>query len=401
MKSFLKIYYFAIILLLFLGINVLAKIGIFVEFDSAPVWQKILPSAYLIIPIGIYALITCKSVTSYKCECHLLFLFLFMLLSLYVKGSAGYIGIINCNVFPVALSIVTCFYLSTNSLSRCKILYKIVISFYLIECSLSVFERIFEINIFPFLGSGTASILSYSSFMDGFRSTALQNHPLQNSLCVSILMAFILCSNIKIKKKLSLFFLGYLAILCFNTRGSIVLWGVFFLVYLLFNLKKYKGNSRLTLIFVTVVGVLAMIYLILNYGLADRLIKNGLLDESSAGQRLQLFDVFNFLSWNDWLFGISSIKQQRVLDFVNVGIVESPWLVIAFSHGIIVLTMMIFLYFRLFKRLFKEYKLFDKLFICFTFLIIASTNNSLVTPGAYLPLFLLCSYLFSPKYKNI
>lgn len=401
MKSFLKIYYFAIILLLFLGINVLAKIGIFVEFDSAPVWQKILPSAYLIIPIGIYALITCKSVTSYKCECHLLFLFLFMLLSLYVKGSAGYIGIINCNVFPVALSIVTCFYLSTNSLSRCKILYKIVISFYLIECSLSVFERIFEINIFPFLGSGTASILSYSSFMDGFRSTALQNHPLQNSLCVSILMAFILCSNIKIKKKLSLFFLGYLAILCFNTRGSIVLWGVFFLVYLLFNLKKYKGNSRLTLIFVTVVGVLAMIYLILNYGLADRLIKNGLLDESSAGQRLQLFDVFNFLSWNDWLFGISSIKQQRVLDFVNVGIVENPWLVIAFSHGIIVLTMMIFLYFRLFKRLFKEYKLFDKLFICFTFLIIASTNNSLVTPGAYLPLFLLCSYLFSPKYKNI
>lgn len=401
MKSFLKIYYFAIILLLFLGINVLAKIGIFVEFDSAPVWQKILPSAYLIIPIGIYALITCKSVTSYKCECHLLFLFLFMLLSLYVKGSAGYIGIINCNVFPVALSIVTCFYLSTNSLSRCKILYKIVISFYLIECSLSVFERIFEINIFPFLGSGAASILSYSSFMDGFRSTALQNHPLQNSLCVSILMAFILCSNIKIKKKLSLFFLGYLAILCFNTRGSIVLWGVFFLVYLLFNLKKYKGNSRLTLIFVTVVGVLAMIYLILNYGLADRLIKNGLLDESSAGQRLQLFDVFNFLSWNDWLFGISSIKQQRVLDFVNVGIVENPWLVIAFSHGIIVLTMMIFLYFRLFKRLFKEYKLFDKLFICFTFLIIASTNNSLVTPGAYLPLFLLCSYLFSPKYKNI
>lgn len=401
MKSFLKIYYFAIILLLFLGINVLAKIGIFVEFDSAPVWQKILPSAYLIIPIGIYALITCKSVTSYKCECHLLFLFLFMLLSLYVKGSAGYIGIINCNVFPVALSIVTCFYLSTNSLSRCKILYKIVMSFYLIECSLSVFERIFEINIFPFLGSGTASILSYSSFMDGFRSTALQNHPLQNSLCVSILMAFILCSNIKIKKKLSLFFLGYLAILCFNTRGSIVLWGVFFLVYLLFNLKKYKGNSRLTLIFVTVVGVLAMIYLILNYGLADRLIKNGLLDESSAGQRLQLFDVFNFLSWNDWLFGISSIKQQRVLDFVNVGIVENPWLVIAFSHGIIVLTMMIFLYFRLFKRLFKEYKLFDKLFICFTFLIIASTNNSLVTPGAYLPLFLLCSYLFSPKYKNI
>ena len=36
--------------------------------------------------------------------------------------------------------------------------------FYLIECMLSVFERIFEINIFPFLGSGTASILSYSSF---------------------------------------------------------------------------------------------------------------------------------------------------------------------------------------------------------------------------------------------
>ena len=366
MKFFLKIYYLAIILLLFLGINVLAKFGIFVEFDNAPIWQKILPSAYLLIPISICALINSKTVTFYKCEYHLHFLFLFMLLSLYVKGNAGYIGVINCNVFPVTLSIVTYFFLSSRTLSRCKTLYQIVMSFYLLECALSIFERIFGMNIFPFLGSGTANILNYSSFMEGFRSTALQNHPLQNSLCVSVVMAYVLCSNMNVKKKLSLFFLGYLAILCFNTRGSIVLWGFFFIVYLLFNLKKYKGSSRLSLILVAVIGAFIMACLILNYGLADRLIKNGLLDESSAGQRLQLLDIFNYISLKDLLFGISSNQQQKLLDFVNVGIVENPWLVIAFVHGIIILLIMIYLYYKLFKRLFREYCLFDKLFIIFS-----------------------------------
>ena len=97
------------------------------------------------------------------------------------------------------------------------------------------------------------------------------------------------------------------------------------------------------------------------------------------------------------LLGLESDKLENSLDILNVGIVENPWLAILFSHGLIVLIFMIILFYQLFKRLFICYTKFNKLYLSFTFLIIASTNNSLVTPGAYLPLFIICSYIFSEK----
>lgn len=393
-----KVFILSIAILLFCGINVLGKIGIHVEFVDAPSWQKILPSVYIVCPLFFYTLHVNRGLVYNREERNLIILFFLMSISLFIKGNSGFIGILNCNFFPIFICYISSFIFRKCPYYKGKFL-NLILVFFVVECCLSILERILNVDFFPFLGTGDGIIGYASEVNEGFRSTALQNHPLQNALCVSVVMAYVLCSKMKVNKKLALFFLGYLAILCFNTRSSIVLWGVFFLIYLVFNLKKYKGNSRVSLILVAIGGAFAMVYLILNYGLADRLIKNGLLDESSAGQRLQLLDVFKYISWNDLLFGISSFQQQRALDFVNVGIVENPWVVIAFSHGIIVLGVMIYLYYKLFKRLFRMYNFFDTIFICFTFLIIASTNNSLVTPGAYLPLFILCSYIFSPKLK--
>ena len=72
---------------------------------------------------------------------------------------------------------------------------KILITFYIIECGLAIFERIIGTNMFVKVNAG----------YDGFRSYSLIGHPLQNALCVSIMMSFILFSDLKYK--LELFFL--------------------------------------------------------------------------------------------------------------------------------------------------------------------------------------------------
>ena len=132
-------------------------------------------------------------------------------------------------------------------------------------------------------------------------------------------------------------------------------------------------------------------------GFGERLINYGLFDESSAGQRLLLLDIFKSYSIWDFTFGTDIKKLNNTLELLNIGIIENPWFAILFTHGLITLILIIVLFGKLFKRLFLHYTKFNKTFIILTFLLIASMNNSLVTPGAYLPLFILCAYIYSNK----
>ena len=71
-----------------------------------------------------------------------------------------------------------------------------------------------------------------------FRSCGLWGHPLSNSCILSLMMPFILLQNeFSIKKKNLLWSIGMLALLCFNSRFSIVLSAV---VYILLNYKYLK-----------------------------------------------------------------------------------------------------------------------------------------------------------------
>lgn len=388
------LYLLAVFILFFVGINVLGALGIHVEFTTAPIWHKILPSTYLILIVFAFYLAK-YGFRSHAEEKNLFILFFCMLVLLLIRGAGGYIGVLNCFIMPVAFSYTTSIVIKRYPSVKKK-LRRIVLMFFLIECSLAIIEKILGINVFPFLGTNETT--GYVNEINtGFRSTALQNHPLQNALCVSIVMAFILCSDYKLIKKFILFFFGYIALLCFNTRGSIVLWAIFFAIYILKNYHKYRLPEKIGIILLVITFVSILISLIINYGFGERLLNFGLLDESSAGQRILIFGVFNIYSLSDMLLGLESDKLENSLDILNVGIVENPWLAILFSHGLIVLIFMVILFYQLFKRLFICYTKFNKLYLSFTFLIIASTNNSLVTPGAYLPLFIICSYIFSEK----
>lgn len=272
--------------------------------------------------------------------------------------------------------------------------------FYITETGMAILERIIGHNIFGW--SGGIMELSNQN-IGGFRSTALLGHPLSNALIVSTIMSFILFSQIKVRLKLILWVLGYLAILCFNTRSSIVGNAMIFATYFLYTLfidKTIEHKEKKILIFLSLCIFLALIIVITTTQIGGRLFELGLLDEGSAQVRIDTWSIFNFFKLEDFLWGIDYNHIQMILYSTGILATENFWIDFLFSFGFVFLCIYTILYMVLFTQLFKHYKFLNKACIIGTFILIASTNNSLST--SFLPLFIfifLC-HIFDPKFCN-
>lgn len=274
--------------------------------------------------------------------------------------------------------------------------------FYIIETGMAILERIIGHNILGWSG-GIMDLSNQNA--GGFRSTALLGHPLNNALIVSTMMSFILFSQIKLRLKLILWVLGYLAILCFNTRSSIVGNAMIFATYFLYTLfmdKTIKHRDKKTLIFLSVCIFLALMIIITTTQIGGRLFELGLFDESSAQVRIDTWSIFNYFKLEDFLWGIDYNHIQMILYSTGLSATENFWIDFLLSFGFVFLCVYTILYIILFSKLFKHYKILNKTCIIGTFILIASTNNSLSTSFLPLFIFMFLNHIFDPKYtKNI
>lgn len=283
--------------------------------------------------------------------------------------------------------------------------FKVMIAFFVVECSLAIFERITMINIFPW-GTGDANsnllIMDAEEDVSSFRSFGLLGHPLQNALPVCTMMAFILCSTkMKAKNKASLWLLGYVAILCFNTRGSIVGAAMILVAYVLF---QYFTNKHLSFVkknlalWGIIFGAVILIFIIAKFNLGGRLSEMGLFDDSSAQVRVDTWNIFNYFDLSSFLFGMSSDQRALVLYTSGIWTTENLWIDYLMSIGLIALVIVLIAYYFAVKRLYHGYKKMDTLITLASFILIASTNNSL--SASWVPLFIFLMSICVHSYKE-
>ena len=270
--------------------------------------------------------------------------------------------------------------------------------FFLVETGWAIFERIIGINILGFSDVEEFSLEDNGSA--SFRSASLHGHPLYNALMVSISMAFILFSPLKIKYKLTLWSLGYISILCFNTRGSIVgnvlLLGAYIL-YVLFVDKNVSSRIKKQLILFSSFAVIVGMFLFFNIGLGGRLAEMGLFDESSAQTRIDVWNIFDRYPIDYFLWGISHDKMQDVMIMSGLLVTENFWIDQVLRLGVVFLSIYIIMYYKLIKSITSDYSFIHKMFVTGAFLLIASTNNSLSSNGLALLCFLILLEIFNPK----
>lgn len=180
------------------------------------------------------------------------------------------------------------------------------------------------------------------------------------------------------------------------------------LILLAYVLKEYFTNRKMSIskrnsiLLGTVIGSIAFVAFIVQFNLGGRLLEFGLFDDTSAQVRLDTWSLFDYFDLSSFLFGFDENQKNLILYTAGLVTTENFWIDFMFSFGLIELILMILAYVMVIKSLYHGYKTFDVLITLASFLLIASTNNSL--SDSWVPLFIyllmLCVFSFKENINN-
>lgn len=274
--------------------------------------------------------------------------------------------------------------------SRRKILDNIMFLIYagmLVNSSIAIGEFLLQKNIIG---------VEYSSF---FRSNALLDHPLNNALLTVPVILSALSEPWDGRYKFFYVSVLALSLLAFGARAATIILTVLLGLYILaaikaeYNIKiKYLWISFITL--GLPVLTVALLFLYRYYGLGRRLFEKALLDTSGM-VRLKIYEILMYFDTQDIIFGSERSTVLTYLHYnVGVSIIENFWLQFLLYYGLIFFIFFAGAFFFLMINLVKNQRIELKL-CALSFIVIASTNNSLSTKTS--ALVLMFSLLTSKK----
>lgn len=390
-----SLYFLSVFVLLFFGSSVRAAFGI---MGDTSIYK--INGTFFVLLLCFVAHFFSKGSTKLNKEAYYYGTFgILMLIGKFATHVGGYLSVVNYVFVPCLFCLL---YPKGDILFRDRI-NKLLFSFFFIESIWAVLERVFLINVFPplyqieELGRSVVGLAGYS---EGFRSNALLGSPLTNSLCLTAILLFILFSKLSQTTKIWCFMIGYLAVLCFNTRTSIMLWPIllfFSLMYHNFKTGRIGKIFKSLLVFAIVAAL--FIYIILANGLADRLIGRDLMD-NSANVRLNTWAMFLAIDLEQVLFSFGmNIKEiSSWMEYGGVEIIENSFVLYFLELGGIGLFMVVLGYYKIFSRTMVVFPMFEKIFIMGSFILLGLTNNGLKETA--MSLFIICC-LVMPKEKEL
>lgn len=319
---------------------------------------------------------------------------------MYINES-GRAGLGSYTLFPLMIFfIVYVNYIRLDSKKGTKykiFVQNIVLFFYLLDCIIAITERVLRYNFIQ-MESIFENDNIYFELLT-FRSAGILGQQLQDSLFVATVMLFLLISNIRYKYVLWL--IGFIAILCFNSRFATVISVCYFFLHILIN--KNISYKKKILIVISTIPVAMVFYNVMASGvLGGRFLDRGF-DSSdySIDTRFAIFNLFVRLNLSDFIIGISQNAINRLLFINNIRIAENCWIVMILKYGLCyTIPYLILLFYSIFNKHFNNWRISYTLFFTSGFFIIASSNNSLVVSQVPLAVFLLCIFSFN-NLKNV
>jgi hypothetical protein len=306
------------------------------------------------------------------------------------NGVEGFKVAFFLSLFPFLVSV----FLRGVSESSLDTIRKALLLFYMLECLLGIYERVFFINFFP--ANLNEDILNAASLLDDwqFRSTSLRGHPLANALTVSILSGFILVTTkLSAWNKATLLSVGMFSLICFNARGSLLIWSAILIVFATITFRRSIGHVVGILILV-VPGVVAGYLFLSASSFGGRLFASEIMD-GSAGTRLEVFRFLEFISFDDFLLGNTS-NYIHVMNALGAGGVENSIIVLILRYGVVMTLLALIGYFFWIRAILARYVLFNKFVLVCSFVVLGMTNNGLAESFPWV-LFVLCYHAFPCK----
>lgn len=368
--------------------------------DSGPAYFKILPSTYIIFLSFVFVLFSKAEMFwsifyRKKYGFALLFLCLIMFVFIVFQNRTNSISFIADTLMASAMLAII---LPKYDCKLNRAVRQMILAFFIVNCLFAIIERLLTHNFFPPLHLNVLT----EYYEQAFRSTALLGHPLNNALNLIVIMGFIYLSSIKYKQLYLL--LGMIGLLCFGSRGAI--YGFLSLTILHYVIYKYlynkstfniiRPNSKFYTYLYFIFGGLLVIWLLFYTHFGDRLMSVSLYDEGSAGARIKILDILDYINFREILWGVSPHKIDVSMSRIDLGIIENFWLQWILRFGLVFTVLLsISVISLLYKRLYYLY-INERIYLILLFLVVASTNNSLATSTGAITTFLLCTAGFNP-----
>ena len=383
-----KLITISILLILFLGDSILYTLGLkHLGMNLSSFYLNITPGFFVIVFIFLISLLQGKLKLKKSEILFLAYAVVYFLVKGFVLHHNLYLAIVfNVFIGPVLLYVI----LRNIDYPKSKIVNLLIICFFT-ETFLAIIQRLLGYSFLVMPGLDLIVEASYQSAE--FRSVSMYGHYLQGALIVTVFMSFFYIAKTTFTKKFFLLFLGFVAILCYNTRSSMAYWGVmitFLIIQTLFSRDTSRKNRLLCLLYL--LGVFIVISYLISIGWGGRLISLSLFDESSAAVRISLFDMFNYISLNDMLWGMDLNNIDLVMRKSEIYIIENYWVIFIFYLGLIPLVFFVIFTVFCLRKIFTRYCLIQAAVPIISFLLISSTNNSMATNIPALFIFVLFAH---------
>ncbi len=391
MKLNLTLFYLALILMLFLGANILFALG----YYNFWIGTVLSPALILFMMSFVFTIVIVKKFSASKSEVRLFIITICILLSRFVfTKEFAFTSFFPSIIFP-SLFIMLVDNIKKD-LNWKKILNWVDILF-IIECVMAIVERVQEQCFFPDMPY-TLSLNREGS--TGFRSMALLGHPLSNSSMVSLIMIFYTIFKKNGRRKYLMLLIGVLALLCFNSRSSIVYYFLFFISYIVYTFyKEWKFTSIFTIVIISFLVFYVLSYTT-QFGLGDRILETDWAEDSSINARSVLFDFISHLNLLDYLVGVNNNSVEILINkhLNDIAIIENCWLLFLLKYGFIALICGILAYIPVFRKVLSGLSKEQKVFIMIPWLLQISSSNSIATGGMSICSFFALILMFKYNY---
>ena len=358
------LFFISIAFALFLNTNIGTALGF-----SNLTTMALLPMAFYIA----ITLCTQKFQHYSKIAISLLILAIVILLFKWTVGQnyAMYVG----QLLIVPSFMYICFeHLTKQQLSMLRCM---MILFFILFCVLAIAERVMSRHFFPVM----VETMEWEMNLGFFRSKSLFNHPLHSAYFVAVTMAYMVVAEFKKKYfQVFLFFLGYLALFCFDGRVAILTVTLIILPYFILKLYKTAGESRWMITLGVICVLFGMVYIVSNTSVGSgRLMGIDLMD-SSGQSRLEVFDFYkHYKHENDFLWGHPDNKKY-IKDRLGAAGIENGIIAFILEFGIILTPILLFSLFLLQYISLSVFSKFDQWILLLVFFVLGSSNPHLAAP---------------------
>lgn len=285
---------------------------------------------------------------------------------------------------------ILCLILASELRDRyCSRLYMLMIALIMANCFIAFLEFMTKSYVMP--NPATAGGF--------FRANALMDHPLNNALITCAVCLTFFISHYPLKWRVIVSFVGFIALLAFATRAALLMYALaIVLLITIKNLRSRVDRNKSYLIvlppFIAALAVLIFYYLVFFTNIGGGISTRAEFDDSGFSRVYALLFFIN-LPVEEYFFGLGvGGFYKLVAQYSSYEIIENFWIQLILILGVPIFLLMLIAYGLTYRWVLKG-TFFPGFIVGVTWIVIASTNNSLSVKTPALMVFLLSAYLLS------